>query len=75
MAHEKLKIKFKEIKTVNLHQYYLRCEFDSTQVEGVLNTILCDKVCQSLAAGLWFSSGTPVSSITYNTIRFGYKRS
>jgi hypothetical protein len=26
---------------------------------GVLDTILCDKVCQWLAAGLWFSLGTP----------------
>jgi hypothetical protein len=30
---------------------------------GVLNTTLCDNVCQWLAAGLWFSLGTPVSSI------------
>ena len=29
---------------------------------GVLNTILFDKVCQWLAAGWWFSPGTPVSS-------------
>jgi len=29
----------------------------------VIDTILCDKVCQWLAAGRWFSSGTPVSSI------------
>jgi len=29
---------------------------------GVLNTALCDKVCQWLAAGRWFSPGTPVSS-------------
>ena len=29
---------------------------------GVLNTTLCDKVCQWLVAGRWFSSGTPVSS-------------
>ena len=28
---------------------------------GVLDTV-CDKVCQWLAAGLWFSRGTPVSS-------------
>ena len=26
---------------------------------GVLNTTLCDKVCQWLATGRWFSSGTP----------------
>jgi hypothetical protein len=28
---------------------------------GVLNATLCDKVCQWLATGQWFSSGTPVS--------------
>ena len=29
---------------------------------GVLNTTLCDKVCQWLATGRWFSPGTPVPS-------------
>jgi hypothetical protein len=29
---------------------------------GVLDTTLCNKVCQWLAAGQWFSPGTPVSS-------------
>jgi hypothetical protein len=29
---------------------------------GVLDTILCDKICQWLAAGGWFSLGAPVSS-------------
>jgi hypothetical protein len=29
--------------------------------------MLCDKVCQRLAAGLWFSLSTPVSS---NIIRY-----
>jgi hypothetical protein len=29
---------------------------------GVLDTALCDNVCQWLAAGQWFSPGTPVSS-------------
>jgi hypothetical protein len=33
---------------------------------GVLDTTLCDKVCQWLSADLWFSLGTPVSS-TNNT--------
>ena len=28
----------------------------------VLDTTLCDKVCQLLAASWWFSPGTPVSS-------------
>ena len=30
---------------------------------GVLDTTLCDTICQCLAAGRWFSPGTPVSSI------------
>jgi hypothetical protein len=29
---------------------------------GVLNTTLCDKVCQWLVAGRWISPSTPVSS-------------
>ena len=29
---------------------------------GVFDTTLCDNVCQWLAAGQWFSPGTPVSS-------------
>jgi len=29
---------------------------------GVLDATLCDKVCQRLVAGRWFSLGTPVSS-------------
>jgi hypothetical protein len=29
---------------------------------SVLNTTLCDKVCQWLVTGRWFSPGTPVSS-------------
>ena len=38
---------------------------DLSQVGGflqVLNTTLCDKVCQCLVTGRWFSPGTPVSS-------------
>jgi hypothetical protein len=30
--------------------------------QGVFNATLCDKVCQWLATGRWFSPGTPVSS-------------
>ena len=37
--------------------YYYNC-----YSSGVLDTTLCDKVCQSLAAGRWVSPGTPVSS-------------
>ena len=38
------------------------CEFEPCSWQGVLDTTLCDKVCQWLAAGWWFSPGTPVSS-------------
>jgi hypothetical protein len=30
--------------------------------QGVLGTTTCDKVCQWLATGLWFSPSTPISS-------------
>ena len=38
------------------------CEFESRSLRGVLDTTLYNKVCQWLATGWWFSSGTPVSS-------------
>ena len=38
--------------------------------QGVLDTTLCDTVCQWLATGLWFTLGTPVFSI-YKTDRHG----
>ena len=41
--------------------HHLCCEFESCS-GGVLNTTLCDRVCQWLATGRWFSSGTPVYS-------------
>ena len=33
---------------------------------GVLDTTLCDKVCQWFATGRWFSLGTPVSPTNKN---------
>jgi hypothetical protein len=35
----------------------------SNPVHSVLDTTLCDKVCQRSAAGRWFLPGTPVSFI------------
>ena len=37
-------------------------EFKFRSWRGVLNITSCDKVCHWLAAGLWFSPGTLVSS-------------
>jgi hypothetical protein len=36
--------------------------FEPRTWRSVLDTTLCDKVCQWLATDLWFSPGTPVSS-------------
>ena len=57
--------------------HHWSCKFESHSWRGVLNTTLCDKVCQWLATGLWFSPGTPVSSTnktegsTVTTVRPG----
>ena len=50
-------IKKPHTEKLNLHSYVL-----ILIRQGVLDTTLCDKVCQWLAAGQWFSLGTPVSS-------------
>ena len=42
--------------------HHLNCEFKSCWWRGVLDTTVCDTVCQWLAVGLWFSLGTPVYS-------------
>ena len=40
--------------------HHLCCEFRVPLMPGVLDTTLCDKVCEWLATGCWFSPGTPV---------------
>ena len=42
--------------------HHCSCEFEFGSWRGVLDTALCDKACQWLAADLWFSLCTPVSS-------------
>ena len=42
--------------------HHQSCDFESWSWWGVLDTTLCDKVCQRLATGWWFSSGITVSS-------------
>jgi hypothetical protein len=44
-------------KTINYNKRKLKCFR-----RGVLDTTLCDKVCQGLATGQWFSLGNLVSS-------------
>jgi hypothetical protein len=42
--------------------HHQSCEFESCWWWCVLDTTLCDKVCQWLATDPWFSLATPVSS-------------
>ena len=49
--------------TYTISGYYHKSgEFEFCSWGGVLDTTLCDKVCQWLVADWWFSPGTPVSS-------------
>jgi hypothetical protein len=42
---------------------YCACQiYQYQRVQGVLDTTLCDKVCQWLVAGRWFSLSNPISS-------------
>jgi len=47
------------VKVITLNRCYLE---NSRSWRGVLDTALCDTICQWLAAGRWFSPGTTVSS-------------
>ena len=42
--------------------HHWSCEFKSCTWQDVLDTTFCDKVCQGLATGRWFSLGTLISS-------------
>jgi hypothetical protein len=42
--------------------HHKSCKFEPCSWRGVLDTTLCDKVCQWLVTGQWFSPGTSVSS-------------
>jgi hypothetical protein len=48
---------------MQLDLWYLTPMIEPLSWQVVLDTTLCDKVCQRLATGWWFSSGIPVSSI------------
>ena len=44
--------------------HHWRCEFEPRSLWGVLDTTLCDKVCQWPAAGRSFSPSTPPIKLT-----------
>ena len=42
--------------------HHYSCEFEPRSWRGVLDTTVCDKVCQWFTTGRWDSAGTPDSS-------------
>jgi hypothetical protein len=51
--------------------HYQRCEFEFRSWRGVLDTTLCNKVCQWIVAGRWYSTGAlfpPPIKTNYYTI-------
>jgi hypothetical protein len=59
---DRMVVGFTTTYSISAYHHY-RCEFETRSWRrGVLDTTLCDKVCQWLVAGRWFSLSTPVSS-------------
>ena len=48
---------------IRAYKHYKVSEFEVHSWRGVFDTTLCDKVCQLVTAGQWFSPGIPVSFI------------
>ena len=61
-GRDRMFVGFTTICTISAYHHY-SCEFKPRSWRGVLDTKLCEKVCQWIATGRWFSPGTPVSSI------------
>jgi hypothetical protein len=63
-GHDRMAIWFTTTSTINAYHHH-SCEFDPRSRRGLLDTALhcvCDKGCQWLATGRWFSPGILVSS-------------
>jgi hypothetical protein len=56
---------------LKIYYYHQSYEFKPCSWCGVFDTISCDKVCQWLVTGLWFSPGTLVYSTNVWTHNFG----
>jgi len=58
---DRMVVGFTTTCAISAYHHY-SCEFEPRSWRGVLDTTLCDKVCQWLVTGQWISPGTPVSS-------------
>ena len=57
-GRDRMVVDFTTVFVISAYQHY-SCEFKLRSWKSVLDTTLCDKVCQWLVTGLWFS---PASS-------------
>jgi hypothetical protein len=53
---------FQSVYFITLNRNICIHIYNIQSLRGVLDTTLCDKVCQWLARGRWLSLGTPISS-------------
>ena len=58
---DRMVVGFTTTRAICAHQHTI-CVLELCTWRGVLDTTLCDNICQLLATGRWFSLGTPVSS-------------
>jgi hypothetical protein len=57
-GRDRMVVGFTTTSTCVISDYHnYRCELESWSWRGVLDTTLCDTVCQGLVTGLWFSPG------------------
>jgi len=61
-GHDRMVVGLTTTCAISAYHHYSG-EFKSHSWRGVLDTTLCDKVCQRLATGQWFSLSTPVTYI------------
>ena len=59
--HDRMVVGFTTTCASSAYQHS-SCEFESCAWRSVHDTVLCDKVCQWLSTGQWFSPDIPVSS-------------
>jgi len=63
-VHDRMVVGFTTTSAISTY-HQSSCEsIEPRSSRVVLDTTLCDQVCQSLVTGQWFSHGTPVSIYT-----------
>jgi hypothetical protein len=61
-GHDRMVVGFTTTCAISAYHHW-RCEFESCSWQGVLDTTVCDQVCQLLTTGQWFFPSTLVSAM------------